>query len=440
MKKPVIPVILLFLAASASAQMPDSATVGGYAMHRFRIEMWDDGVMPWPGASVPTGANAYTRDLTRAGLVYRPAQGWELTAGLDNEFRYNIIRQTDFTMGEVIVERLSVSWRTTGNLPTSVKIGRQDLVVGEGFLIQDGTPLDGSRTFYFNAAVGKVGIAEGHTLGALAMYQPFEDDLLPIANRQHTVLAERTGTTFGVMYDGLFGDLTLQGMALHTQFDSSSRMHVTTRFLTFDLRAVWKPLSLLAFTAESALETGRINAAGSETPMQAYGGHAFASLRPGLVALPGLRLDLGMLLLSGDDPATPEFEGWDPMYARYPKWSESVVYALAAERGSSYWTNISSLFCRLSCDLSTSVNLQVDYHHMRAPEQDRAGVALYGGGSLRGNLLLTALRWKLDNRLTGHVWWEKFWRGDYYQAPSPSPRHYQAYNWFRVEVRYSWEG
>jgi len=39
------------------------------------------------------------------------------------------------------------------NLPIDFKIGRQDFLgqYGEGFLILDGTPGDGSRSFYFNA-------------------------------------------------------------------------------------------------------------------------------------------------------------------------------------------------------------------------------------------------------------------------------------------------
>ncbi len=37
--------------------------------------------------------------------------------------------------------------------------------------------------------------------------------------------------------------------------------------------------------------------------------------------------------MSGDDPSTDDNEGWDPLFSRWPKWSELYIYSLATEGG-----------------------------------------------------------------------------------------------------------
>ena len=40
----------------------------------------------------------------------------------------------------------------------SLRVGRQDITRGDGFILTDGSPLDGSRVVYFNAVVGLEGL------------------------------------------------------------------------------------------------------------------------------------------------------------------------------------------------------------------------------------------------------------------------------------------
>ena len=58
-----------------------------------------------------------------------------------------------FDEDELYIDNLYVTAKNVLNLPIDFKIGRQDFLgqYGEGFLILDGTPGDGSRSFYFNA-------------------------------------------------------------------------------------------------------------------------------------------------------------------------------------------------------------------------------------------------------------------------------------------------
>jgi hypothetical protein len=59
-----------------------------------------------------------------------------------------------FDINEVVFDNLYADMKGFMGLPVDLRLGRQDFLgtYGEGFLIMDGTPQDGSRTFYFNAA------------------------------------------------------------------------------------------------------------------------------------------------------------------------------------------------------------------------------------------------------------------------------------------------
>jgi hypothetical protein len=46
-------------------------------------------------------------------------------------------------------------------------------------------------------------------------------------------------------------------------------------------------------------------------------------------------------------------EGWDPIFSRWPKWSESFIYTFTRESRPSYWSNMSSLYASLAFDFGT---------------------------------------------------------------------------------------
>ena len=64
-----------------------------------------------------------------------------------------------------------------------LRIGRQDFLgpdmYGEGFLLMDGSPADGSRTFYFNAAKLRWKINEKNSLDFVYIDDPRTDVFLP---------------------------------------------------------------------------------------------------------------------------------------------------------------------------------------------------------------------------------------------------------------------
>ena len=48
-----------------------------------------------------------------------------------------------------LFDNLNVQWKNPFNLPATLTVGRQDIFLGDGFLVGDGTPEDGSFTSFW---------------------------------------------------------------------------------------------------------------------------------------------------------------------------------------------------------------------------------------------------------------------------------------------------
>ena len=53
---------------------------------------------------------------------------------------------------EILFDRFNLTMRNMFDMPLTGVIGRQDIILGKAWLVLDGTPLDGSRTIYLDAA------------------------------------------------------------------------------------------------------------------------------------------------------------------------------------------------------------------------------------------------------------------------------------------------
>jgi hypothetical protein len=55
---------------------------------------------------------------------------------------------------EQIFDHFNIQFRNAFDMPLTLTVGRQDIVLGTGWLVLDGTPADGSRTAFFDAIRG----------------------------------------------------------------------------------------------------------------------------------------------------------------------------------------------------------------------------------------------------------------------------------------------
>jgi hypothetical protein len=422
----ILPFGIAILAAAlgsdpVSAQDKPSPRLKLILVERFRFESWDNAVNLDDAAA---DGFAYTRNRTTLGLSWNAAKNVEVLGKVTNEFRvYLAPKDRAFNWHEVFFDNLYVKWRVPGRVPLTVTAGRQDLNFGEGFVIADGTPGDGSRSYYFNAVRVDADLSKDHRLTAFAHAQKTTDRFLPVINPRSQALAEQPEKAVALYYSGAFGKAKVDAYAVRKTTDANEAWPISTRTDTFGARAVAPLAKPLTVTAEAAFQTGRYGDAGRS----AYGAiaHLDYDLRG---TLPWLKTAIiGGILLSGDDPATARMEGWDPIFSRWPKWSESYIYTFTRETRQAYWSNLSSLYASLVFDFGPRSDGFIAVQPMGA-EKVLPGTFPGGAGRDRGTLIKARLNYKISKFLTGRFIWEHFDPGSFY-FPGAS-----SYNWIQFEM------
>lgn len=407
-----------FLAAAEVTPAPRLKLI---FVERFRFEVWDNAV----NLDDAAGDNfAYTRNRTTLGLRWLPAKNLEILGKVSNEFRvYLAPKDRAFNWHEIFFDSLYVKWTIPGRLPFTITAGRQDINLGEGFVIADGTPGDGSRSYYFNALRVDADLRKNHKLIFFLHAQETSDRYLPVINERPQALAEQPEKALALYYTGSFGKTKLDAYAIRKTTDETELWPIAGRIDTFGVRAQVPILRPLMLTAEGAVQTGTYGDAGRS----AFGGivHLDYDIEG---ALPLIKtVVFGGIFLSGDRPGTEKIEGWDPIFSRWPKWSESYIYTLTRESRQSYWSNLTSLYGSIALDFGSRSDGLLMFQRMGAVEA-QPGVFPGGTGLGRGTLLKGRLNYKVSKFLTGRVIWEHFIPGSFYFPGAAS------YNWLQLEM------
>lgn len=391
--------------------------------HRMRIETTDRGV----GLDAEgNGGLSYLRNRTSIKAKTFPASRLELTTQLTNEFRYYFVPEDiDFSLHEVFVDLLYAKWDRVAKLPLALSIGRQNLSFGEGFVVIDGTPLDGSRSIYFNAARADWTFAPAHSVSLTYVNQPVKDKYLPLIHDQDANLIEQPQQALIVYYSRSWGKSNLQAYFIHKESEHTAEFSDARQVNCPGIRLQWPITARATLVGEGAYQIGTNGA----SDQQGYGGYGYAEYATGWPIRLPKTVSVGGVYLSGDDPATDDDEGWEPVFGRWPKWSESYIYTLIRERSVAYWTNLTSVFIKTTVPVATDIALSLDYHRLAAPEISDPAKAFPGGsGTRRGDLLIGRLTYQISPHLSGHVLFERFAPGDFYLTGADS------YGWMRMEV------
>ena len=341
---------------------------------------------------------------------WAPDATWKAFAMINNEHRHWLKshdgrESEDFEIDEVIFENLYLEGKGIAGTPFGFRAGRQNIFYGEGFLCWDGGPLDGSRTAYFNAVLLTADLG-GRRVDIHFISNPETDEYLPVVNDQDKGLIEWDETGAGIYYiDDSFGNAKLEGYYFYKNEDDPGGVFPESDIHTVGARASSAGGGRLSWAAEWATQIGDRG----ESERLGYGGYAHGSLL--LPVETPLSVKAGGLYLSGDDPDTEDYEGWNPLYSRWPKWSELFIYTLATEKGIAYWQNLAMGWVGLDYGVRERIELEGRVKMMWAP-QDRA--AAWEGGNYRGTLTVLKLNWSWTENLSGHLLWETLQPGGWY--------------------------
>jgi hypothetical protein len=387
------------------------------------MEDWDD-IVDHSGAS--DDFRTQVRFRSRLWASYRPSARLEAVAGIINENRTITEPDMAYNGREVVFETLWVDWRLGGGW--AVRPGRQNLMRGEGFVLFDGSPLDGSRTAYFNA-LDVYRVFGKSKLELLAISDPRTDQYLPRFNEAekpseqqrlvewderavgaYLTYAElpRTGLEAYVFYKTETDDYRAPS---HPQFQPDRRLGAIGGRV---VQSLGRGFSLIG---EAAYEVGSQDAGqtgGASRDLRAWGG--YARVKKELARKTRPSFSLAYIGLSGDDPGTETIEGWDPLFSRWPKWSELYIYSLGPETGAAYWTNTGMWEAEVRLAPIKALALRATYYRMEAYESWAGKGAVFGTGTTRGDLFQLRADVTLGASWKGHALYEHLDPGDFYRG------------------------
>ena len=112
-------------------------------------------------------------------------------------------REHSVDFDEMIFDRMNLTMRNVFDLPLTVVVGRQDIILGNGWLVLDGNPADGSRTIFFDAVRATYDIPDADTKLDMIYIQNYDAEdkwLNPINHREHRHMTQGQDERGAILY------------------------------------------------------------------------------------------------------------------------------------------------------------------------------------------------------------------------------------------------
>ncbi|HXP60624.1 MAG TPA: alginate export family protein [Dongiaceae bacterium] len=375
-----------------------------------------------------------------------------------------------------ILDNLNVQWKEPFDLPATFTVGRQDIFLGDGWLVGDGTPNDGSFTFFLDAARLTVDLKDQHTtIDAIGLVQSARPDAwlptigqsttagaypeplsLTDQNEKGAILWVANKSIPSVNLDGFFiykHDTRIND-APSLLFGDNADIFTVGGSVSGVLKDHWK------YSAEGAYQFGQkedpflngiIN---GNNPLLTSPGAQATGFRD--ISAFGVNSKLTYLFkdnlntqfglsyefLSGDDPNTKNDEMFDVLWGRWPRWSEVYnIYSQIQESRVGQTANLHRIGPTLTLTPMKDLDLSASYYVLLADQavatrsdylaevgevvtgtgKPAPGVAAPSpfsndGGIFRGHYLQAVLKYKFSRHLSAHLWSEFVFPGDYYTS------------------------
>jgi hypothetical protein len=339
-----------------------------------------------------------------------------------------------FDINEVIFENLYLDESLFLGLPVDLRLGRQDFagMYGEGFLVMEGTPQDGPRTLYFNAAKTSWRLNKGNTIDLIYINNPRDEEFLPVMNRTELTVSSNpsldkqpqllntTDEEASVVYwkNKDIKDLALEGYYIFKSEAEEGGYGYQTqkgRISTLGSFASYA-LGTLTFRGQMANQFGSYG----HNSRRGIGGYVFVENSfKGSAWNP--KASIGFVYLSGDKEETADNEGWDPLFSRWEWLSPMYARSMCAETGIlGYWTNMRIFRVNLFMKPTEKINIYLWYNFLQANEQVAPSAILSGNGKNRGHLPQVKLEYMFNKNVTTFFWMEYLIPGDFYKDRDPA--------------------
>lgn len=426
----------MILAGAALAQegeAPAFPKLTGGGDFRLRQEIFDHvPILVDPPGETRGGLNNYFRFRTRLWGRYDLNEHVGVYARAANEFRhYEDPENTSWEFpDEVLLDGLYLDLvKLLADESLSFRLGRQDLFYapgrpfGTGRLILEGTPKDGSRTIYFDAARATWTHGAG-TIDLIGINNKSDSELV-INDQDRDITGYTSGDnkmdeSGGVLYGTLKASEQVWLESYYIYKHESDWVNGVAPMPSLDVhtvggRAAMKYNDVLSSNLEIAGQQG--DREGQDTS----GYMLDALLKAEFMKTSELKpwSSVGVTWYSGDDPGTQDDESWNPLWGRYPQVGSADLLAYSYDAdGAAKWNNLTFAYASVGCVPHKDGKASAMVGQVMAPESNGPG----GGhqrGLYAGAYYETVLfRPKLTDKdvVKGHLVFEVLEPGDYYNS------------------------
>lgn len=424
---------------------------------RVRSESWNN-IMDFNNRTDDKRGNERFR--TRFTINTAINENVDVNVRLTNEFRNYRMPEIGYDYDEVFFDSLYVDFKKTPIKGLALRVGRQDIVKGEGLLFSDPSGPDGSRSSYYNAAVFTYSFPKRKAkLELLGILNPRRERFLPTIGTSQPVTWLTVNPRGGAAYkeeNRQLQEYDTQAVGLyytdknHKNFDletyyflmhelNDARAVTAANFMpdrhfhTVGGRIVGRVSKTVTVASEVTGEFGSQHAAGLKPAADVRGWAAYIWAQKSFDTKWKPYVKAGYYGLSGDDPKTKGTnEGFDPMFARTTKFNELPFYAGSRERGLGFAQNMFMPQVEGGVTPFKMLAIKATYQYMKAFQPYAGAASVFGKGTTRGSDYSVRADVTPNKYIKSHFVYEHMAPGSFYAGTTPG--------WFlRAEIMYTYK-
>jgi hypothetical protein len=339
--------------------------------------------------------------------------------------------EKSYDFDEAIFDHMNIQIRNAFDMPLTLTVGRQDIILGTGWLVLDGSPADGSRTIFFDAIRGTYDLSETSKVD-LIYIQQYDDENKWLKPFNHGAVEDRRHTTQLSDERGLI-------VYLHNKLNDSHNnelYYIYKNEEASDWGAKYKGKGYdgdihtigtrffgalddnWSYSAEIAKQWGDRDG----DSLQALGGNS--KMTYAFNNDINQKIHFGYEYMSGNDPDTSRNEQFDPLWGDWPQYqrggdAQSYLWTFEGELGEV--SNLHRFGVGHSFKPAQDWTLATDYNLLWADENSEAGnpvVNYSNSGKFRGHMLTGLLTYQCCKNFRTQFLVDYFIPGGYYDDPA----------------------
>lgn len=383
----------------------------------------------------------YSRNRTRLGAKFNITEDIDINTRLVWEW-WAFDKPGDSTADfrEAIYDHMNVTVRNVFDEPLTMVVGRQDIILGQGWLVLDGTPTDGSRTIFFDAVRATYAVSD-ETKVDLVYIHNYDDSnqwLHPFGHED-----ERSSLTNGVdergailyVTDKSFEDAQVEYYYIYKEDKRSDHSkHTNGIGVDAEIHTVGAAYSHVldenwSYRVEGAKQFGnKENSMGKNAELKGWGTNN--RIKYAVNDDKNTVFHLDYEFLSGDKSTSDTSdEGFDPLWGEWPQYNRGgdlPAYVWTGEGSVGEVKNMHRVGVGHKFSPMDKVTMETMYNYFWADENNMPttqpagnGIPTYSeDGNSRGQMITEYIKYKCCDQLSAHILVDYFIPGSYYAGNS----------------------